>query len=46
VLVKLPVNLFVVDAEERVKIVNERCREYFHLEEGGLANQPLAAPTR
>jgi len=29
-----------VDAEERVKIVNERCKEYFHLDTP-FANQPL-----
>ena len=39
VLQKLPVNLIVVDAEERVKIVNELCKEYFHLE-GGDVRQP------
>jgi signal transduction histidine kinase/ABC-type branched-subunit amino acid transport system ATPase component len=42
VLLKLPVNLFVVDAEERVKIVNEHCKEYFRLEEGSFANRSLA----
>jgi signal transduction histidine kinase len=41
VLLKLPVNLIVVDAEERVKIVNEFCREYFRLEGEGFANRPL-----
>jgi signal transduction histidine kinase/ABC-type branched-subunit amino acid transport system ATPase component len=40
VLLNLPVNLIVVDAEERVKIVNERCKEYFHLDEP-VANQLL-----
>ena len=42
VLLNLPVNLIVVDAEERVKIVNERCKEYFKLAEVPFANQPLA----
>jgi len=37
------VNLIVVDAEERVKIVNERCKEYFRLEGVAYASQPLAA---
>jgi signal transduction histidine kinase len=41
ILRKLPINLIVVDAEERAKIVNELCREYFHLEEGTFANRPL-----
>ncbi len=41
VLLDLPVNLIVVDAEERVKIVNKRCKEYFHLEQVQFANQPL-----
>ena len=41
VLLNLPVNLIVVDAEERVKIVNERCKEYFHLGQVPFANQPL-----
>ena len=43
VLLNLPVNLIVVDAEERVKIVNERCKEYFRLEGVAYASQPLAA---
>ncbi len=41
ILRKLPINLIVVDVEERAKIVNELCREYFHLEEGTFANRPL-----
>ncbi|MGA2378837.1 MAG: ATP-binding protein [Spirochaetia bacterium] len=41
VLLNLPVNLIVVDAEERVKIVNERCKGYFQLEHVPFANQPL-----
>ena len=41
VLLNLPVNLIVVDGEERVKIVNERCKEYFHLGDAAIANQPL-----
>jgi signal transduction histidine kinase/ABC-type branched-subunit amino acid transport system ATPase component len=40
VLLNLPVNLIVVDGEERVKIVNERCKEYFRLGET-IANQAL-----
>ena len=46
VLLNLPVNLIVVDAEERVKIVNERCKEYFQLEHVPFANQPLERPPR
>jgi signal transduction histidine kinase/ABC-type molybdenum transport system ATPase subunit/photorepair protein PhrA len=42
VLLKLPVNLFVVDAEERIKIVNELCKKYFHLEEDSFVNRSLA----
>jgi signal transduction histidine kinase/ABC-type branched-subunit amino acid transport system ATPase component len=42
VLLKLPVNLVVVDSEERVKIVNEPCRRYFRLEGEGFANRPLS----
>jgi signal transduction histidine kinase/ABC-type multidrug transport system ATPase subunit len=42
VLQKLPVNLIVVDAEERVKIVNELCKEYFRLEGPASANRPLS----
>jgi len=41
VLLNLPVNLIVVDGEERVKIVNERCKGYFHLGDAPIANQPL-----
>ena len=41
VLLNLPVNLIVVDADERVKIVNERCKGYFQLEHVPFANQPL-----
>ncbi len=41
VLLNLPVNLIVVDGEERVKIVNERCKEYFRLGDAPIANQPL-----
>ena len=43
VLQKLPVNLIVVDAEERVKIVNELCKEYFHIEGVTSSNRPLSA---
>ncbi len=43
VLLDLPVNLIVVDAEERVKIVNERCKAYFRVAGGEYANQPLEA---
>ena len=43
VLQKLPVNLIVVDAEERVKIVNELCKEYFHIEGVMSSHRPLAA---
>ena len=42
VLQKLPVNLIVVDAEERVKIVNELCKEYFH----SRAWRPPTVPSR
>ena len=42
VLLKLPVNLFVVDAEEKVKIVNELCKGYFRLERDSSANPSLA----
>jgi len=41
VLLNLPVNLIVVDGEERVKIVNGQCKEYFRLGEASIANQPL-----
>ena len=41
VLLNLPVNLIVVDGEERVKVVNERCRQYFHLADAPIGNQPL-----
>ncbi|MGA2613717.1 MAG: ATP-binding protein [Spirochaetia bacterium] len=41
VLLNLPVNLIFVDGEERVKIVNERCKEYFRLGEAAIANQSL-----
>lgn len=39
VLLNLPVNLIVVDGEERVKIVNERCGEYFRLGDEPVGNQ-------
>ncbi|HVO39094.1 MAG TPA: ATP-binding cassette domain-containing protein [Spirochaetia bacterium] len=42
VLLNLPVNLIVVDSLERVKIVNESCKGYFHLESIPFANEPLA----
>jgi signal transduction histidine kinase/ABC-type branched-subunit amino acid transport system ATPase component len=41
VLLNLPVNLIVVDGEEKVKIVNEHCREYFRLGDAPIANQDL-----
>jgi signal transduction histidine kinase len=43
VLQKLPVNLIVVDAEERVKIINELCTQYFHIEGVTSSNRPLSA---
>ena len=42
VFLNLPVNLMVVDAHERVKIVNESCKAYFHREGEAFVNQPLA----
>jgi signal transduction histidine kinase/predicted ATPase len=42
VLLNLPVNLIVSDAQENVKIVNERCREYFRLEGVQFEDKPLA----
>ena len=42
VLLNLPVNLIVIDKCERVKIVNERCKEYFHLQAKPFVNEQLA----
>ncbi len=42
VFLNLPVNLMVVDAHERVEIVNESCKAYFHREGEPFVNQPLA----
>src|SRR5271157_1417879 len=43
VLLNLPVNLVVSDAQERVKIVNARCKEYFRLRDEEFADKPLEA---
>jgi signal transduction histidine kinase/ABC-type branched-subunit amino acid transport system ATPase component len=42
VLLNLPVNLIVSDAQEKVKIVNTRCKEYFRLADVHYADKPLA----
>jgi signal transduction histidine kinase/ABC-type multidrug transport system ATPase subunit len=41
ILRNLPVNLIVTDNENRIKMVNEYCKHYFHLKKTSYLNVPL-----
>ena len=41
ILQHLPVNLIVTDDDHRIKMVNEYCKNYFHLSRKTFLNQPL-----
>lgn len=41
ILKKLPINLIVTDSENRIKMVNDYCMEYFHLDSTFYTNYPL-----
>jgi ABC-type multidrug transport system ATPase subunit/two-component sensor histidine kinase len=41
ILRNLPVNLIVTDSDNKIKLVNDYCKRYFHLENTSYINEPL-----